>query len=578
MIVRDHIRSRGLAVIQVIAAILLLCAPQSAFAQAELLPLEHPATRTLIRIYEYGAIPEFPREHLPISRKLALQLLNQAFRDMSLPAGLRTQAEYYRVELVADGGDIPVSVIIPVTGKEPLLFEDPVASRPIAIIEYRDTANNARVIFEPVLDGDLRLDRDTRPDRDAASPKALIVRGGAQLRGTLLDHLGFSARITNGTVAGDSALAARDPRIVGSGSFSITAYGRDILLADGHLRADFDQVAVEVGHEMVQLGGGLESGLLLGSVLPSNYDYLRLGARVGKFAFTHIHAALLGEAGSIGSGPFSDLEQKYLAAHLITVGPFAGLRLSLGESVIYHGRGLELGYLNPLLFIKSQEQYLRDRDNANMYLALSAAPVDGLFLEGELMLDDLRFSLIGDGFWGNKSAWRVALRTTAFPIDMLDLGLSYVRLEPYTYSHFNPGNAYTHSGVILAGGGLQPNSHIVEGRLSVYPLPNLRIGTIIGIGEHGANIVQRNSSTGTDTLIYNAGGDVFQTRRAVEDAMTVSFLDGTLEKIMRGRVEAEYEPLRNLYLRFIFLRNKITRPEGAEQDTQLQFGIRIGAF
>lgn len=571
MIVTDHMRNRWFAAIPVIAAILVFLAPQSALAQAELLPLEHPATRALVRIYEYGAIPEFPREHLPISRKLALELFDQALRDTRLPDGLRAQAEYYRVELVADGGAIPVSVIIPVTGKEPLLFEDPVASRPIAIIDYRDTARGARVVFEPILDGDIRLDPD-------ASSKAVIVKGGAQLRGTLMNHIGFSARITNGTVAGDSALAARDPRIVGSGSFAITAYGRDILLADGHLRADFDQVAVEVGHEMVQLGGGLENGLLLGSVLPSNYDYLRLGARVGRFAFTHIHAALLGEAESISSGPFSDLEQKYLATHLLTIGPFAGLRLSLGESVIYHGRGFELGYLNPLLFIKSQEQYLRDRDNANMYLALSAAPVDGLFLEGELMLDDLRFSLIGDGFWGNKSAWRVALRTTAFPIDAVDLGLSYVRLEPYTFSHFNPGNAYTHSGVILAGGGLQPNSHLVEGRLSVNPLPNLRIGAILGFGEHGANIMSRNSSTGTDTLTYNAGGDVFQTRRALLDSTNVLFLDGNLETIVRGRIEAEYEPLRNLYLRLIFLRNEIRRPEGTEQDTQVQFGIRIGAF
>jgi len=554
----------------VAGSLLFWLAPVLLPAQAELLPLEHPATRALVRIYEWGAIPEFPREHLPISRGLALRLLEQAAGDRRLPDGLREQAGYYRAELAADAGATSTAVFIPTSDSSSLIYDDPLAGLPIAIAEYRDPSRGIHVAFEPVLDGDLRLDPD-------ASGTAVIVRGGAQLRGTLMDHLGFAARITNGTVAGDSAIAARDPRIVGSGSFSITAFGRDILLADGHLRADFDQVAVEIGHEMVQLGGGLENSLLLGSVLPSNYDYLRLGARVGRFAFTHIHGALLGEAPTVASGPFSDLPQKYIAAHLLSIGPFAGIRLSLGESVIYHGRGLELGYLNPLLFMKSQEQYLRDRDNANMYLAMSVAPVNGLLLEGEMMLDDLRFSLIGDGFWGNKTAWRVGLRTTAMPVDAVDFGLSYTRLEPYTFSHFNPENAYTHGGVVLAAAGLQPNSHLLEGRLGVIPLPNLRITAIAGFGEHGANIMARNSSTGRDTLVYNAGGDVFESRRAVVDSLNVTFLDGTLETIVRGRIEAEYEPLRNLYLRLILLRNEIRRPDGTESDTQVQFGVRFGA-
>ncbi len=569
--------SRGgigaVAVRRFLAMILATCAGHGLLlGQSELLPVHHPVTWALIRIYEFGGIQEFPREHLPISRGLALRLLNEAERDERLPVPLRELANYYGVELTADMGAIPTAVFIPTTDTSRWVVDRPFAGLPLAIAEYRDAERGSHAVLEPVLDGDLRLD-------PSSSDAAWIMRGGVQLRGTLMERFGFSARVTNGTVIGDSSLAARDPRIAGSGSYSVTAFGRDILLADAHLRADFDVVALEIGHETVQLGGGLEKSLLLGSLLPSNYDYLRFSARVGRFAFTHLHAALLGESvGAAGSGPFADIPQKYVAAHLLSVGPFAGVRLSIGESVVYRGRGLELGYLNPLLFMKSQEQYLRDRDNANMYVALSINPADRIFLEGELMLDDLRFSLIGDGFWGNKSAWRVGARATAFPVDALDLGVSYTRLEPYVFSHFNRENAYVHHGAILAGAGLQPNSHLVEGTFAVVPTPKLWVRGAVGFGEHGGNILGRNSSNDGDTLLYNAGGDVMQTRRGGIDSLTVRFLDGDLQTLLRGRLEMQYEPLRNIYLRLLFLYDQTSRQQERIRDTQLQLGLRIGAF
>ena len=88
----------------------------------------------------------------------------------------------------------------------------------------------------------------------------------------------------------------------------------------------------------------------------------------------------------------------------------------------------------------------------------------------------------------------------------------------------------------------------------------------------------RNSSNDGDTLLFNAGGDVRQTRRAGLDSATVTFLDGALEKITRARLEVEYEPLRNIYLRLIFLHDETRREDETVRDTQLQFGVRVGAF
>ncbi len=547
------------------ALFLLLAGAAPLRAQVELLPLEHPAVRALVRIYEYGSIPEFPREHLPISRRLALTFLREAAGDARLPDLLRSTARYYITELAADEGRTEPAVLIKTSDGDHSIFDGDLGDRPLAFLTYRDTTRGVRLAFEPVFDAEFR----TAPDDDLT---AIIVQGGAQLRGTIAERVGFSARITNGTVAGDSDLVLRDPKFGHSAKFGVARQNRDADFGNGHLRADFDVVSAEIGRERVQLGGGMDESLLLGSILPSNYDYLRLNARLGRVTFSHIHASLLARhTGFHPFGPETVIPPKYVATHLISFGPFGGIRGSIGEAVVYSGRPFEIGYINPLNFMKSQEHYLRDRDNSFIYASLSANPVDGIFLEGEFMLDDLKFSEIGENFHGNKTAWKIGASAVAFPLPAIDLALSYTRIEPYTYAHTNPVNAYAHDGTPLAAAGLQPNSYMVEGKISVSPLPNLWIRAGVGVGEHGANEIDEEA----DTIVRNVGGDVEAGRRGV-DSFRVTFLDGVLERLFRFRADAEYEPWRNIYLRLTFLGNRINAVGTKREDTQLWLGARVG--
>ncbi|MEO5930644.1 MAG: hypothetical protein ABIR47_11980 [Candidatus Kapaibacterium sp.] len=539
----------------------------AAWAQVELLPVDHPATAALVRLYEFGLIPGFPREHLPITRGAALRFLDEALADRRITGSLKSQAEYYRVELAVDRGEGPVGVIFPTGDSTRSILDDPFAGHPFAIADYHDPAAGLHVALLPVLDGELRVD-------PKESRKAMVAQGGLELRGTALNHIGFAARITNGSIAGDSVLAARDPRIRRNGSFSVTAFGRDVGFGSGHIRAEVSDIAVEVGKERIQLGGGLDQSLLLGAPLPSEFDYLRLTARIGRFSFSHIHGSLLSEpVTALQSGPFSDIPDKYIAAHLLSFGPFAGLRASIGESVIYHGRGIQIGYLNPFIFMKAEEQYLRDRDNANMYLALSFAPADRLFLEGELMIDDLKFSKIGDGFIGNKVGWRLAAKGTGLPADPVDLSVAVTHLEPFIFTHFNQLNSYTHDSAPLAAGGQQPNSYLIEPRVAVQILPNFHVGITLGLGLHGANV--------TDSLggmVRNVGGDINRTADTTVTTGPIRFLDGTEERLLDMKLEAEYEPIRNIYLRLLAQRNQTKSDRETFVDTQIWFGLRIGAF
>lgn len=543
----------------------VLCFADMLHAQVDLLPLEHPATTALERLYYSGVVPDIPVEHFPISRKSALEFLRRGFSDASAPDNLRQQALYYAKELSADmGGDAPRAVVIPVSDSSTLFFDDPFGDRPFTGIDYSDTATDSYVVLDPVLDGEYRYDAER-------SAGAAIVQGGARLRGTLLGHLGFSAQATNGTVLGDKDVVLADPRYGKSFKLGVVQQNSDIDFGSGYVRADFDNVAAEIGREPMQLGAGGKRSLLLGARLPSNYDHLRFQMRLGKFSFTHIHASVLSDPEGINVGVEADIPQKFVAAHLFTIGPFAGVKASIGEAVVYSGRSFELGYLNPLNFLKSQEHYLRDRDNSYMYGTLSVNPVRGLFIEGEFMLDDLIFSRIGDGYWGNKTAWRVGAKATGW-FDLADVEVSYTRLEPYVYSHFNVSNAYIHDGAMLAASGLEPNSYRADIGLTLYPLPNLSLGASGSFGRHGANEEE------DGVVVRNVGGDVRRTFDSLSST-SVEFLDGTLEKSVDIGVTVQYEFLRNMYVRAQFLNRALTvEPGNTEQLTQLWLGVRIGSW
>ncbi len=544
--------------------LLVVCANSPVSAQVDLLPLEHPATVVLERLYYSGAVPEIPVEHFPISRKSALEFLRRGFQATSAPDNLRRQALYYTKELSADNGTAPRSIVIPTRDSAHQFFADPFADRAFTGLEYFDTATQSYLVIDPVLDAEFRYDADL-------SASAVIPQGGARLRGTLLEHFGFSAQATNGTILGNDSVVLSDPRFGQSFKFGVVRQNRDIDFGSGYIRADFGQVSAELGREPMRLGGGGKRSLLLGAELPSNYDHLRFQMRLNRFAFTHIHASVLSDPVGTAVGVAADIPQKYIAAHLFTVGPFGGIRASIGEAVVYNGRGFEIGYLNPLNFLKSQEHFLRDRDNSYMYASLSANPVQGVFVEGEFMLDDLIFSRIGDGYWGNKTAWRLGARTTGWPFGLADADVSYTRLEPYVYSHFNVVNAYIHDGTMLAASGLEPNSYQLDMGVTLYPLPNLSIRFDAGFGEHGANVVEDGQ------VVRNVGGDVRRTFDSLSST-TVEFLDGTLEKSTNLGANVEYEFLRNMYLRARFLNRNISVDDAETNNvSQLWLGVRIGS-
>ena len=196
----------------------------------------------LQRIYQYGGVQKLPFEHFPISRRSALGFLQEAVADTTLPITMRDHAKWYVKELQADVGIIERSVVIPISDQQKTIFEDPLASDPLTGIAYYDTTTKSTIFLDPVLDAEFRYDAER-------SSSASILQGGIRLRGTAIDYVGFSGRATNGTIVGNDTVVRVDPRYSRSLKFGLLGAQRDIDFGSAHIRADFTEVAVELGRE-----------------------------------------------------------------------------------------------------------------------------------------------------------------------------------------------------------------------------------------------------------------------------------------------------------------------------------------
>jgi hypothetical protein len=271
---------------------------------------------------------------------------------------------------------------------------------------------------------------------------------------------------------------------------------------------------------------------------PPAFDALMIGARLPGIEYKFMHSSLLSLPQTYygwETGPNVSFVPKYMVNHRLSIRPEWG-EVSFWENIIYTDRFYDLGYLNPLSFLKSVEHSLRDRDNSGMGLDATIRIVDGFQLKGTYFLDDIIFSKIGDGFWGNKSAWNLGFMWS--PDMSFDLGAEYSRVEPFTFSHFNVQNSMTNDGYIVSSY-LQPNSDrwTLFGNYwwgSRYPLE-----FALSYQRHGNNIYDDEGK-----LVKNVGGSALQTHSSGDPTEGYIFLDGDTEFVTSMDIKTGYELVR----------------------------------
>ena len=214
------------------------------------------------------------------------------------------------------------------------------------------------------------------------------------------------------------------------------------------------------------------------------------------------------------------------------------------------GRGLELQYLNPVIFYRAIEQQLGSADNALLGLDFKWNIFHTAQLYGQVVLDEFKLSEIrsGKGWWANKQAVQLGGKyLDVAGLRNLDLQLEVNYVRPYTYSHDTYYTSYTHYQQPLAHP-LGANLTEFLGVLSYQPLPRLSlVGKAIYTVQGLDAVVVREVPPYGSTLLNYGGNPLlsYSTRVQEYDNRTGQ---GNRSQLLHLEGTATYQPRLNLFV------------------------------
>ncbi len=393
------------------------------------------------------------------------------------------------------------------------------------------TSGPLKAYWDPVF---LRSGMNAHSDTLTQTEKVYQAANGFVLWGTIGNHLGFLSNV-------------RDTKEWGTRNYPHGVNFSDVGLgfAQGHGNYMYHDETIaylvytwkyfnfQFGKDKNRWGPGY-SGQLALSDIPTSYDQIKLQYISRRVKFTSLMGFLKNYTPDYFYG---DAQEKYLAAHRLEFSPIRQLNLGLHETIIFAGRKFEPAYLNPMMFFRSAEHYLGDRDNATMGLDFTFKYIPKTKLYGELFIDDISTAKLGTGFYGNKYAYLVGLyHVDLFGIPNLDVHLEYTRVRPYTYTHKEDITSYRHFTTNL-GHRIGPNADDMFCELRYRTSRRLLFKSQFEIMRHGAN-----------TADQNVGGSIFRPHLFPADPVYVDFLQGIREKTLSLGIAGSYEVIRNGFI------------------------------
>ncbi len=542
--------------ISLLLATLLICSSYAnLLAQIENVPVVHPVYKFLEMMHKKGYLENTSLFRLPFSRNEIVNCLKQIrSKDTLLSEMEREILLHYEKEFFIVPNS--KSVLIPSeTDTVQVLFKRFFSNDEKFIYHFQNDDNSVSVV--PL--GSIFLLKQFSSD---SNPHAIFANAGFRVYGSINNILGYYLQITNGKfIGGSKDFGIREEKYL-SHSVKFTLLNSDFDLTESHLRLEKDWFFAGISRETRFIGSGISQNLVVSDNAPP-MDEFYLGVKFKNFRYTFSNFSLIAKSlNQFQSSVNSNIPPKYLVMHSASF-IFKNWNLTYFETMIYSGRSVEIAYLNPFSFLKSLEHSLHDRDKVSMGFSFEFNPFNCFQLSGTWMMEDMVFSKIGKGFWGNKTAWNIGFTySLKYPIDF---GFEYTRVEPYMFTHFNNINNRTNDGRLI-GTYLLPNSDefalVSNFWFGRYPL-TLKMAFV----RHGDNVYDSDGN-----LIKNVGGD-FEVNFNKASSETVTFLDGIRNDYLKFDISWGFEIFKNLNL---YLSFSLRKPQ--KSNVQNVFKIRILSY
>jgi hypothetical protein len=312
--------------------------------------------------------------------------------------------------------------------------------------------------IDPVVNFDAGKDLKDR------SYTPYINTRGVMVKGTIGRRFGFNSGFVEnqGVFLHYIDTVIRVYRVVpGQGIFRFFKNGFDYNMAFGSIYySPSRHFTFQFGHDKNFIGDGYRSLLLSDNSF--NYPFLKILVNVWKLKYMSLVAEFqdLQSPHSYEEG----FKKKYATFHYLSWNISRRLTLGVFEAVVwqngdstYH-RGLEINYLNPVIFLRPVEASMDSPNNELLGFTAKLKVTDRFTLYGQIMLDEFNFQQIRrfDGWYANKQGYQAGFKLLDPFIKGLSVQseLNYVR--PYSYTHLTytanavPSQNYAHYNQALA--------------------------------------------------------------------------------------------------------------------------------
>jgi hypothetical protein len=262
-----------------------------------------------------------------------------------------------------------------------------------------------------------------------------------------------------------------------------------------------------VGQDQNIYGYGKSGNMVLSDKAPA-YPFFAINYQpTSWFKFNYMHAwlqsgvvdstASYGIGNSVYGGMREKFIPKFYASHSVEFTVMKGLKINVGESIVYSDK-VELAYLLPITFFKAfDNQKFNDNilagSNGQLFMGFSSRnQLPRTHLYGQLFIDEIRIGTIfNSGQSRNQVGFQTGVSIADFLFPNLTAAAEYSRINPFVYRNFIPAQNYTNSNYAL-GDWMGNNADRIWLSAKYRPKANLVLtGYMMLMSKGGAGTVEQ---------------------------------------------------------------------------------------
>lgn len=232
--------------------------------------------------------------------------------------------------------------------------------------------------------------------------------------------------------------------------------------AKGTIATDWSWGSFAVGKEFMEWGYA-ENGLIVLSQKAPSFPFIRLDITpVDWLGFNYFHAWLSSDVVDSSNIYYTEtgserisFRKKFIASHTLFIRPLKGLKLSLGESIVYSDE-LEIAYLIPVMFFRLADHYLSRQNNsagnnAQFFAAISSRNhIINTHLYGSFFIDEITLSGLFDSHkQRNQFGFTLGASVADLPLENLTLTVEYSKIYPFVYNNFIQTITYENASYVM---------------------------------------------------------------------------------------------------------------------------------